>query len=88
MAIIVHAASSIAAYNRNVVNNHILPSPFTAEAGGAVLRCSSKPCCTSVMQSADIRTAAACVMLQEYFARIMKKLKEVGASTDRTNFYV
>jgi len=26
--------------------------------------------------------------LAEYFQRIMKKLKEVGASTDRTNFYV
>jgi len=26
--------------------------------------------------------------LKEYFSRIMKKLKEVGASTDRTNFYV
>lgn len=26
--------------------------------------------------------------LKEYFTRIMKKLKEVGASTDRTNFYV
>lgn len=26
--------------------------------------------------------------LQEYFSKIMKKLKEVGASTDRTNFYV
>ena len=26
--------------------------------------------------------------LQEYFSRILKKLKEVGASADRTNFYV
>lgn len=26
--------------------------------------------------------------LTEYFSKIMKKLKEVGASTDRTNFYV
>jgi hypothetical protein len=26
--------------------------------------------------------------LQEYFSRIMKKLKEVGATADRTNFYV
>ncbi|PNH03567.1 hypothetical protein TSOC_010380 [Tetrabaena socialis] len=26
--------------------------------------------------------------LQEYFTRIMKKLKEVGATADRTNFYV
>jgi hypothetical protein len=26
--------------------------------------------------------------LGEYHTKIMKKLKEVGASTDRTNFYV
>ncbi len=26
--------------------------------------------------------------LKEYFTRIMKKLKEVGATSDRTNFYV
>lgn len=26
--------------------------------------------------------------LQEYFTRIMKKLKQVGATADRTNFYV
>lgn len=26
--------------------------------------------------------------LQEYFSKIMKRLKEVGASSDRTNFYV
>ncbi len=26
--------------------------------------------------------------LKEYFGRIMKKLKEVGATADRTNFYV
>lgn len=26
--------------------------------------------------------------LQEYFTKIMKKLKEVGATSDRTNFYV
>ena len=26
--------------------------------------------------------------LAEYHTKIMKKLKEVGASTDRTNFYV
>ncbi|KAG2483956.1 hypothetical protein HYH03_017202 [Edaphochlamys debaryana] len=26
--------------------------------------------------------------LQEYFSRILKKLKEVGATSDRTNFYV
>lgn len=25
---------------------------------------------------------------QEYFTKILKKLKEVGASADRTNFYV
>ena len=25
---------------------------------------------------------------EKYFGRIMKKLKDVGASTDRTNFYV
>lgn len=25
---------------------------------------------------------------QEYFTRILKKLKEVGATADRTNFYV
>jgi hypothetical protein len=29
-----------------------------------------------------------CVYLQEYYNRIMKKLKEVGATADRTNFYV
>jgi hypothetical protein len=28
------------------------------------------------------------LLLQEYFSRIMKKLKEVGATADRTNFYV
>lgn len=28
------------------------------------------------------------VYLREYFSRIMKKLKEVGATADRTNFYV
>jgi hypothetical protein len=27
-------------------------------------------------------------VLQEYYSRIMKKLKEVGATADRTNFYV
>ena len=26
--------------------------------------------------------------LQEYFTRILKKLKEVGASSKQTNFYV
>lgn len=26
--------------------------------------------------------------LQEYFTRILKKLKQVGATADRTNFYV
>ncbi len=26
--------------------------------------------------------------LKEYFSRILKKLKEVGATSDRTNFYV
>jgi len=25
---------------------------------------------------------------QEYYSRILKKLKEVGATSDRTNFYV
>jgi hypothetical protein len=28
------------------------------------------------------------VLLQEYFTRILKKLKQVGATSDRTNFYV
>lgn len=28
------------------------------------------------------------VFVQEYYSRIMKKLKEVGATSDRTNFYV
>jgi hypothetical protein len=28
------------------------------------------------------------VYLQDYFTKIMKKLKEVGATSDRTNFYV
>ncbi|KAG1676392.1 hypothetical protein FOA52_001187 [Chlamydomonas sp. UWO 241] len=28
------------------------------------------------------------VYLKEYFTRIMKKLKEVGATSDRTNFYI
>jgi hypothetical protein len=28
------------------------------------------------------------LLMQEYFSRIMKKLKEVGATADRTNFYV
>lgn len=26
--------------------------------------------------------------LKEYYSKILKKLKEVGASSDRTNFYV
>lgn len=28
------------------------------------------------------------VCVQEYFNKILKKLKEVGATSDRTNFYV
>jgi hypothetical protein len=28
------------------------------------------------------------LLLQEYFTRILKKLKQVGATADRTNFYV
>lgn len=38
--------------------------------------------CCALLCCADV-----CV-LQEYFSRIMKKLKEVGATADRTNFYV
>jgi hypothetical protein len=35
-----------------------------------------------------ILLAAAAAALQEYFTRILKKLKQVGATADRTNFYV
>jgi hypothetical protein len=33
-------------------------------------------------------TTTITIKKQEYFSKIMKRLKEVGATTDRTNFYV
>lgn len=43
-------------------------------------------CCVMLCCCLDAELAV--LLLQEYFSRIMKKLKEVGATADRTNFYV
>jgi hypothetical protein len=43
---------------------------------------------TTACSSNSASSAAAAAALQEYFTRILKKLKQVGATADRTNFYV
>jgi hypothetical protein len=43
---------------------------------------------TTACSSNSASSADAAAALQEYFTRILKKLKQVGATADRTNFYV
>lgn len=52
------------------------------------LSCTSLASPTAVASTLARSSHHTFLYLQEYFNKIMKKLKEVGASSDRTNFYV